>query len=153
MIPGSSHSLQFTRAPLYSSIHLGQRLNLISALNCFVAVSYGTGVRAAARIYTDLQTALPLFPHQTRHEIYMARLSTNTGPLIGEREMFILWLQFISSIRVQELVCKFIRKCKSWYLFGFIWRFPVNVNLMKSTISLMLKSSFLFCTIYSVPKN
>lgn len=43
-----------------------------------------------SRLYTDLQTALPLFPHQTRHEIYMARLSTNTGPLIGKREMFIL---------------------------------------------------------------
>lgn len=37
----------------------------------------------------DLETALPLFPHNTRHEIYMARLSTNIGPLIGKREMLI----------------------------------------------------------------
>lgn len=52
---GSSHSLQFTRGPLYTLIYLGQSLNLISALNCFVAVSYGTGVRAAGYTQTYRQ--------------------------------------------------------------------------------------------------
>lgn len=62
MIPGSSHSLQFTRAPLYFLIHLGQRLNLISALNCFVTVSYGMGVRAAG--YTRLRDSSSIVPPQ-----------------------------------------------------------------------------------------
>lgn len=134
MIPGSQHCLLFTRASLYSLIHLGQRLNLISALNCFVEVSYGMGVRAAGytQAYRQLLLCSPT-KQDTRFtwHVYLQILGLCSGKekcLYCDYDLY----------EAQELVCK-IRKCKSKYLFDSIWRIPINVNPMKSTISLMFK--------------